>query len=242
MLTQLDSYREAWSKKRLLRRVYNDIYDRIASVCVEGRTVEIGGGIGQFKSRFPLAIATDIQVAPWLDVVLDAQRLPFAHGSVSNIVMVDVLHHIEFPLLFLREASRVLRPGGRCISVEPAITWGSSLFYRLIHQEPVRMGIDPLLVGAPEAVRDPYDSNQAIPTLLVGRERMRLEQLVPSMPVRQTHWFSFAAYPLSGGFKPWALLSDRMGTRLLSLEKKLEPALGRLFGFRMLIVFEKTAT
>jgi hypothetical protein len=26
------------------------------------------------------------------------------------------------------------------------------------------------------------------------------------------------------------------------LEKKLEPALGRLFGFRMLIVFEKKAT
>jgi len=242
VLTQLDSYREAWSKKLLLRRVYNDIYDRIASVCVEGRTVEIGGGIGQFKRRFPLVIATDIQVAPWLDVVADAQRLPFAQGSVSNIVMVDVLHHIEFPLLFLREASRVLRLGGRCISVEPAITWGSSLFYRLIHQEPVRMGIDPLLVGPPEAVRDPYDANQAIPTLLVGRERRRLEQLVPSLPVQQTHWFSFAAYPLSGGFKPWALLSDRMGARLLSLEKKLEPALGRLFGFRMLIVFEKKAT
>jgi hypothetical protein len=60
--------------------------------------------------------------------------------------------------------------------------------------------------------------------------------------VQQTHWFSFAAYPLSGGFKPWALLSDRMGARLLSLEKKLEPGLGRLFGFRMLIVFEKKAT
>jgi hypothetical protein len=101
------------------------------------------------------------------------------------------------------------------------------------------MGIDPLLVGAPEAARDPYDSDQAIPTLLVGRERRRLEQLVPSLQVEKTHWFSFAAYPLSGGFKPWALLSDRMGARLLSLEKKLEPALGRLFGFRMLSVFEK---
>ena len=82
------------------------------SVCVEGRTVEIGGGIGQFKDRFPLVIATDIQIAPWLDLVADAQRLPFAQGSISNIVMIDVLHHLEFPLLFLREASRVLRPGG----------------------------------------------------------------------------------------------------------------------------------
>jgi len=63
----LEDYRRAWDSKALLRQVYNDIYDRIAGVCVEGRSVEIGGGIGQFKSRFPSVIATDIQIAPWLD-------------------------------------------------------------------------------------------------------------------------------------------------------------------------------
>jgi SAM-dependent methyltransferase len=108
----LDYYRRAWGNKPLLRRVYNDIYDRIVAVCVEGRTLEIGGGIGEFKSRFPHVISTDIQSAPWLDVVADAQKLPFTNGSISNIVMVDVLHHVEFPLLLLREAERVLRPGG----------------------------------------------------------------------------------------------------------------------------------
>jgi 2-polyprenyl-3-methyl-5-hydroxy-6-metoxy-1,4-benzoquinol methylase len=44
---------------------------------------------------------------------------------------VDVLHHLEFPVVFFREAARVLRPGGRVLMVEPAITWGSSFFYRL---------------------------------------------------------------------------------------------------------------
>ena len=111
----LDRYRLTWEQKPLLRRIYNDIYDRIAAACVRGTTLEIGGGIGQFKSRFPDVIATDIQSAPWLDLVTDAQKLPFAAGSVANIVMVDVLHHIEFPLLFLQEAERVLarwRPPG----------------------------------------------------------------------------------------------------------------------------------
>ena len=101
------------------------------------------------------------------------------------------------------------------------------------------MRSDPLRLGRPETARDPYDSNQAIPTLLIGRERKRLERMVPSLAVHQTHWFSFAAYPLSGGFKPWSLVPDRIGARLLSWERKLEPALGRLLGFRMLIVFEK---
>ena len=136
----LDRYRLTWDQKPLLRRIYNDIYDRIAAACVRGTTLEIGGGIGQFKSRFPDVIATDIQSAPWLDLVTDAQKLPFAAGSVANIVMVDVLHHIEFPLLFLQEAERVLAAGGRLVMAEPAITWGSSLFYRLLHHEPVQDG------------------------------------------------------------------------------------------------------
>jgi SAM-dependent methyltransferase len=237
----LDYYRRAWNKKPLLRRVYNNIYDRIACWCVDGRSIEIGGGIGQFKGRFPDVIATDIQTAPWLDVVADAQRLPFSDNSISNIVMVDVLHHIEFPLLFLREAERVLRAGGRCIMVEPGITLGSTLFYRCFHHEPVRMNMDPLIEGTPNPDRNPYDSNQAIPTLLVGRERARLAKLIPTLSLIKTDWFSLIVYPLSGGFKPWALLSDRVGRHLLSLEKTLEPLFGPIFAFRLLIVLEKRA-
>lgn len=239
MTSLLNEYRSTWNKKPLLRVVYDDIYDRIASVCVRGRSLEIGGGIGQFKSRFPEVIATDIQSAPWLDVVTDAQSLPFPDNSISNIVMVDVLHHIEFPVLFLREAARVLRPGGRCIMVEPAITWGSSLFYRLVHQEPVRMRADPLVEGPPTADRDPYDSNQAIPTLLVSRERERLTKMIPTLSLIRTDWFSFIVYPLSGGFRPWTLLPTGIGSYLLAIEKKLEPLLGRFFAFRLLAVLEK---
>lgn len=235
----LDRYRLTWEQKPLLRQIYNDMYDRIAASCVDGTTLEIGGGIGQFKSRFPDVIATDIQSAPWLDLVTDAQNLPFAASSIANIVMVDVLHHVEFPLLFLREADRVLRRGGRLVMAEPAITWGSSLFYRLLHHEPVRMSADPLTVGKPDAMRDPYDANQAIPTLLVSRERKRLAKLLPSLRFIKTEWFSLWVYPLSGGFKSWSLLSDRAGHFVLGLEKRLEPALGRFIAFRLLTVMEK---
>jgi ubiquinone/menaquinone biosynthesis C-methylase UbiE len=95
--------------------------------------------------RAPDVLATDIQFSPWLDCVAYAQHLPFAPNSAANIVMVDVLHHIEFPVAFFREALRVLKPGGRVIMVEPAITWGSTLFYRLLHQEPVRTSAAPLI-------------------------------------------------------------------------------------------------
>jgi SAM-dependent methyltransferase len=171
--------------------------------------------------------------------VADAQRLPFADACGANIVMVDVLHHLEFPVAFFREAARVLRPGGRVLMVEPAITWGSSLFYRFLHHEPVRTSAEVLSDGEPDPHRDPYDSNQAIPTLLATRDRERFHRLFPTLRIAAVQWFSFAAYPLSGGFQPWSLIGESLARRMLRFEHTLEPMLGRLAGFRMLLLIEK---
>jgi SAM-dependent methyltransferase len=235
----LSEYRSVWDRKPVLRVVYDDLFRRIAEACAPGLTLEIGGGSGNLKDRLPDVIASDIQFAPWLDIVADAQRLPFRDGALSNMVMVDVLHHIEYPLVFLREAERVLRPGGRIVMIEPAITPGSTLFYRFVHEEPVDMGRDPLLVGEPRADRSPYESNQAIPTLIATRHRERFHALMPGLRIADVKWFSFAIYPLSGGFKSWSLVNGAMAKLGLAIEKILEPALGRLAGFRMLLVIEK---
>jgi len=220
---QLADHRGVWERKPVLRLVYEDFYDRIAAACRVGRTIEIGGGIGNLKRRLTDVVATDIQSAPWLDCVADAQRLPFADACAANIVMVD------------------LRPGGRVLMVEPAITWGSTAFYRLFHHEPVRTSADALADGSPDPRRDPYDSNQAIPTLIATRDRDRFHRLVPMLRIAGVQWFALAAYPLSGGFQPWSLIGEGIARRLLRLERALEPALGRFTGFRMLLTVEKAA-
>lgn len=242
MAEPLGDYRSIWDRKPILQIVYGDFYDRIADACGPGPTIEIGGGVGNLKQRLPDVTATDIQFASWLDCVADAQRLPFAPASMANIVMVDVLHHLEFPVRFFQEAERVLRNGGRIVMVEPAITWGSTLFYRLIHHEPVDMSADPLVVGEPNADRDPYDSNQAIPTLIATRDRERFHRLFPALRISRVDWFSFVAYPLSGGFKPWSLIPTGLGARVLRLERALEPWVGRVAGFRMMLLIEKSAS
>lgn len=233
------THREIWAAKPVLREVYGDLYRRIAAECVPGATVEVGGGSGNFKNYAPDVVSFDIVHEPWLDFVADAQALPLKPGSAGNIVMLDVLHHIQYPARFLREAARVLRPGGRLVCVEPGISAFSGLLYRTLHEEPVDMSVNPLIDGALDPDKDPYVGNQAIPTLLATRFRERMTRMQPDLPLINAHWLSLFAYPLSGGFKRWSLLTPRAARGLLALERHLEPWLGPLCAFRLMLMFER---
>jgi hypothetical protein len=133
----------------------------------------------------------------------------------------------------------VLRPGGRLVFCEPAITPLSGIFYRLFHAEPLDMTADPLTVGTISANKDPWDSNQAIPTLLIGRFHKRLTELLPGLRLMKLERFSFLAYPLSGGFQGWSLLPAVAAKPLLACEWRLRRLLGPLAGFRLLAVYQR---
>lgn len=238
-LTDAHDLRAAWQRKPSLRRVYEDAYRRMASLCASGPTLEVGGGSGNFKQFAPDTISTDIVTAPWLDAVADATRLPLGDASLANIVMFDVLHHIEFPVLFFDEAARVLRPGGRIVLCEPAITPLSGLFYSHMHPEPVDMRADPFAIGSPDPRRHPFDSNQAIPTLMFKRQRDRFAARFPALAIRSLTYLSLFAYPLTGGFRPWTAVPAALVPALTSLEAMLMPALGPGMAFRMLVVVER---
>jgi SAM-dependent methyltransferase len=238
---RLFSYRQIWETKPVLRAIYQDYYRRIVSASKTGPTLEIGGGSGNLKEFAPDVISIDILQSPWLDSVADAQSLPFVSGHFRNIVLLDVLHHIQYPRKFLSEATRVLQPGGRLIILEPAITPGSWLFYRFFHPEPVDLSVDPLADGNVDTSRDPYNANQAIPTLLVGRYQNDMEQQFPQLKLIHCEWLSFFAYPLSGGFRSWNLIPLSLIKPVLDIENRLAPIIGSILGFRLFIIIEKSA-
>jgi len=186
-------------------------------------------------------VSIDIVPSPWVDAAADVHALPFAGESFDGIVMLDVLHHLERPDLFFAEAARVLRPGGRLAMIEPGITPASWLFYKLLHAEPVEMGANPFGPDEPDPNRDPFDSNQAIPTLLFKRQEHRIAFLErsPEFTVTKCAWLSLFAYPLSGGFQPWTLLPGTLTEPLVTIEDALMPFLGPLMAFRLFVVLEK---
>lgn len=237
----LTGYRNTWESKAVLRTIYHRLYEHIVAATVAGETLEVGGGSGNLKSLLEGVVSTDIVASSWLDVVADAQALPFRDGCFSNIVGVDIVHHIEAPLCFFEEAFRVLEPGGRIILIEPAITLMSSLFYRHFHPEPVDMSVDPFRQIEHDPDRKPFDANQAIPTLLFRDRYDRFAAIFPQHRLIQLDWMSLFAYPLSGGFRPWSLIPLRLVDPLLNMEQALPQWMRKAMGFRMVIVLEKLA-
>lgn len=230
--------RAAWDRKPALRAVYSDLYERILRQLAPGSVLEVGGGGGRLKEFCPHAITCDIMLSPYVDLVADAQALPIRSSAIDNIVMVDVLHHIPVPRRFLSEVQRVLRPGGRLVMMEPAITTASYLFYRLLHPEPFDLSVDPL-DETPLSSDLPYDANQAIPTLLVTRFRQKLATSFAGLELVAVEWLSLIAYPLSGGLRRWSLLSARMTRTALTLEDRVPQAVARHLAFRASIVIER---
>jgi SAM-dependent methyltransferase len=173
---------------------------------------------------------------------VSAEALPFEDATVGALVMVDVLHHLPAPRRFFAEAGRVLRPGGRIVMCEPYVSPLSYPVYKMFHQEELALRIDPLAGFDPRSAdrpRDPFDSNQAIPTLLFGQRRQLFAETFPSLAVQRVTHLSGLSYPASGGFSRRAFLPRAIWSALHRLEARLPEAIFRVIGFRMLIVIEK---
>lgn len=243
-LQVLSKHRRVWQNKPVLRRIYNEeFFARLLSRRAPGGiSVEVGGGPGFFKEFLPSVVCTDLIPSPWLDAVVDAQRLPFRSSSISNVFGLDMLHHLAQPMMFLNEVQRVLLAGGRLILVEPWVTPFSYFIYRYLHQEDCDLSARPwdANAGVWEHNKNAFDGNQAIPYLLFGP--LGFSKTLGSLKDLRAitvEPFCLFAYLLSFGFKPMNLLPAFVYPVLSRLERATLPVWRRLGALRVLLVLEK---
>jgi SAM-dependent methyltransferase len=232
---------EIWAERPLTREVYRRAFGEIRRELADGDfTVEIGGGSGMARDFLSGVLVTDLVRTPHVEVVADAVRLPFARGSVDNLIGTDCLHHLPQPALLFEEAIRVLRPGGRLILVEPFISPLSRLAFALAHPEPVDLAVDPLPADGRPVVTGtgPFAANQAIPTLLFYRHHRRFAARFPELQLRTRRRTSLIAYPLSGGFSAPCFVPRWLHGSLFALERIAAP-LAPLMAFRLLVTLER---
>jgi SAM-dependent methyltransferase len=232
----LDEQLRAWEARPLLRHLYREWFrllgTRLASA--PGSSIELGSGIGRFHLEFPAIVATDVERTPWAQHVVDAEALPYGDGTVANLVLIDVFHHLGRPARFLDEARRVLVPGGRVLILDPYCSPISTWAYRRFHHEQTNLrapafGDDESIAAAPLA------SNQARATLVFFRERSAFEARWPELELVETRRFALFLYPLSGGFSKRQLVPAFAQPLLGALERMLAP-LAPLAAFRCLVV------
>lgn len=243
---QLFRHRQIWERKPVLRRVYQEeFFARLLEHRhPNGPGIEVGAGPGFFKQFAPAVLASDLIPCPWLDVAVDAQHLPFRTESVGNVFGLDMLHHLAAPLEFLREAARVLIPGGRLILVEPWITPFSWFLFRFLHQERCDLSETPWLSSekGSSAEKPAFDGNQAIPYLMFGsHHRSETLKALRQLQLVALERFCLFTYLLSGGFNHASLLPESLYPLLAKFEHATLPLWRSLAALRVLLVLQKNA-
>ena len=219
----------------MYREWYRELVSRLAPV--PGLSIELGSGIGKLREVAGDRVAlTDVERTPWVDEVVDAHAPPYEDGTLANIVMLDVFHHLADPARFLDEAVRVLTPGGRVVMIEPYCSPVSTAVYRRFHHERTDLSADPFAADKGIA-RAALEANQALPTLVFFRRAGELARRWPGLRLVERRRFAFVLYPLSGGFSKPPLVPHALYAPLRLFERVLGP-LAPLLAFRCLIVLE----
>jgi SAM-dependent methyltransferase len=81
---------------------------------VRGALLDLGCGTNELVKEYGSGIGVDLHGSAHADVTVeDAAHLPFADGSFDTVAILAALNHIPDRRGALREAHRVLKPGGR---------------------------------------------------------------------------------------------------------------------------------
>lgn len=95
----------------------------------KGPSLDIGCGAGRYLPWLPRPVTgVDIdkrEVARlaargWAVRRVDARKLPFRSGSFRTVLLSEVVEHVDAPERLVKEAARVLAPGGMLVVTTPA--------------------------------------------------------------------------------------------------------------------------
>lgn len=112
--------RRWWNRNAILGGGWGEFLDRLDDVPPGGVVIDLGAGEATLRSRVTqaryIAIDRGIGHAGWdysaLDIVADAVKVPVRAATADLVICKQVLEHVPEPIALLKEAARILKPGG----------------------------------------------------------------------------------------------------------------------------------
>lgn len=227
--------REVWGKKPQIRLVYERWVKKARPFLPkQGPLLEVGSGSGLLRDFIPEVILSEVVQLPWIDRVVDCMHMPFEDSVLTGIIGFDLLHHLARPHSFLDEVTRVLKPGGRAIFIEPYVTFFSFFCYKALHHESVYFKN----YHPDSGKKDPWRGNSALANLVFKRDLKNWPKLHPKLAIVHRELFSFFDFTCAAGFKSYAYLPHRFFQHLVKMDDHLT-WLMPLIAFRIFVVLEK---
>ena len=200
----LEIHSKVLYEKPMMRYVFSEFYD----ACIQldekyfsdskAKRVEIGAGVSFFKKKYPEIISTDIKKAENLDMVVDAQNMPFEQNSVRAIYGINCFHHFPNPDLFFNELDRVLVKGCGCILIDPYYGTIAKRFYKKIFDTETFDMTQKEWVN--ESLGFMNGANQALSYIVFIRDKKKFEERYPNLEIIvQKPLNNYMRYVLSGG-------------------------------------------
>lgn len=232
--------RDLAKRKKSLALCNLDWYSQLAEfdkTAPKGVRLELGSGGGHLDEHIPGLVKTDLLPLPFVDVVCAAESLPFENSSVAAIYMINVLHHVLEPRKFFQEATRVLKPGGIVVLIEPAVTPFSRVVYRYFHPEP----FDPRALQWELDPSGPLSGgNDALPWIIFCRDRARFQQEFPKLEIEGLHPHTSVSRLLCGGVLMRSLLPNFCFPALIGFDHLSPSWMRRTISLFMTIVLRRS--
>ena len=240
----MDNQSELITKERIgfekvntaLGILYKEWYELISNQLskLEGINLELGCGASFIDKIIKSVKKSDIFVHSNTDLKIDAMEVGLKfENEISNLILVNVFHHISNPELFLRSAEKSLVSGGRIIMVEPSNNIWSRLIYKLVGHE----NFDTEQKTWEFESNDPLlDSNQALSWIIFKRDYKKFKKLFPKFSLLKKKSMMPFSYLLSGGHT----YNSKVGKVFIKIIRKIEQILfDKKFGIFDLICIEK---
>ena len=216
--------------------LYKEWYELISQQLSksDGMNLELGCGASFIDKKIKSIKKSDVFFNSNTDLKLNAMEVGLKfENKISNLILVNVFHHISNPELFLRSAEKSLITGGRIIMVEPSNNIWSRLVYKIIGHEK----FDIKQVNWQFESNDPLlDSNQALSWIIFKRDYKKFKKLFPKFSILNKKSMMPFSYLLSGGHTH----NTKVGKIFIMVIRKIERMFfDNKFGIFDLICIEK---